>query len=176
MMMAALSSFWRDERGAAGAEMALMTPLLLLLMFAPMELGHFYWSQHKISKGVRDASRYAARQPFSVYEGFGCNAEITGDIAGRIKNLALSGTIDPGRAKIPGWELDDVKVFKICRDEALDGSGDNFVNTGIYSGVDNAPIVRVEADVTYPSLFESLGFDATDIEMTAHSESAVMGL
>ncbi len=177
MMMAVLSSFWRDQRGVAGAEMALMTPLLLILMFAPMELGNFYWSQHKISKGVRDASRYAARLPFAVFEDYECGDEIADAvIATPIKNLALSGAINGGTAKIQDWDLDDVAIFKICRDQALDGSGDNFVNTGIYTGVANAPIVRVEAVVTYPSLFESLGFDATDIQMTAHSESAVMGL
>jgi TadE-like protein len=65
-MMRFLSAFLRDERGAAAAEMALMTPLLLILMFAPFELGNFYWSQHKVTKGVRDAARFAARQPFDT--------------------------------------------------------------------------------------------------------------
>ncbi len=174
MMRSFLSSFWRDERGAAAAEMALMTPLLLMLMFAPMELGYFYWSQHKITKGVRDAARYAARQPFGEYE---CGTALgDSDLETRIKNLARTGQLTGGTTKVAGWVDAEITVSVVCRNDPLDGSGDDAVTTGIYRGLDNAPIVRVETNLDYPSLFRTLGFNTTGARMTAYSESAVMGL
>ncbi len=175
MMVAFLSSFLRDQRGAAAAEMALMTPLLLIMMFAPFELGNFYWTQHKITKGVRDAARFAARQPFTLYE---CGEDL-GDSAveTQIKNLARTGVLTGGTTKVQGWVDGEITVTVVCRDESLiDGSADTAVTTGIYRGLDNAPIVRVETNLDYPSLFRTLGFDTTGARMTAYSESAVMGL
>ena len=53
MMNAALSLI-RNENGAAGAEMALIVPLLVTLMFGSFEMGHFFWNEHKVVKAVRD--------------------------------------------------------------------------------------------------------------------------
>jgi TadE-like protein len=174
MMMRFLRNFWRDERGAAAAEMALMTPLLLILMFAPFELGNFYWTQHKVTKGVRDAARFAARQPFALYD---CGEVILdADVETQIKNLARTGRLTGGTNKVIGWENDEIAVTAVCRAAPLDGSGDTGITTGIYKGLPNAPVVRVETNLDYPSLFRTLGFDTTEVRMMAHSESAVMGL
>jgi Flp pilus assembly protein TadG len=160
-MMRFLSSFLRDERGVAAAEMALMTPLLLMLMYAPFELGNFYWSQHKITKGVRDAARFAARQPFDTLV---CDSEITDD---RIKNLARTGQLADTSSTVKDWVNADITVTVVC---------DTDFDEGIYSGRGGAPIVRVETTLDYPSLFRTLGFDATAVEMTAYSEAAGTGI
>ncbi len=160
-MMRFLSSFLRDERGVAAAEMALMTPLLLMLMYAPFELGNFYWSQHKITKGVRDAARFAARQPFDTLV---CGAEIDDD---RIKNLARTGQLAGTSATVTGWVNADITVNVVCNSD---------FDQGIYNGRGEAPVVRVETRLDYPSLFQRLGFDATNVEMTAYSEAAGTGI
>jgi Flp pilus assembly protein TadG len=160
-MMRFLSSFYRDERGAAAAEMALMTPLLLILMFAPFELGNFYWTQHKVTKGVRDAARFAARQPFDTLV---CGSEITD---ARIKNLARTGQLADTSSTVAGWVNDDITVNVVC---------DANFDEGIYNGRGEAPVVRVETTLDYPSLFQTLGFNATNIRMTAYSEAAGTGL
>jgi TadE-like protein len=160
-MMRFLSAFLRDERGAAAAEMALMTPLLLILMFAPFELGNFYWSQHKVTKGVRDAARFAARQPFDALV---CGEEIDDD---RIKNLARTGQLAGASSSVAGWINADITVNVVC---------DSAFPDGIYTGRGEAPVVRVETTLDYPSLFQTLGFDATNIRMTAYSEAAGTGL
>src|SRR5215217_7313983 len=51
-----------DVRGSAAAEMALVLPLLLALMFGSLELGDYFLSEHVLLKGVRDGAVYAARQ------------------------------------------------------------------------------------------------------------------
>ena len=174
MTMATKLSFIKNQNGAAGAEMALMLPLLLVLMFGPFELANYFWTEHKVVKGVRDGARYAARLNFSNFE---CGADICdADIETTIKNVTLSGSIDGGTPNIADWDADDIDVQVLTRDEALDGSGDSAITTGIYRGMPNAPIVQVTTTFTYGPLFEALGFDATDITVSASSESAVMGI
>ena len=41
--MSRLIPLWRDRNGAAAAEMALVAPLLLILMFGSFEVGKFLW-------------------------------------------------------------------------------------------------------------------------------------
>lgn len=161
MMRRLLYSFLRDERGAAGAEMALMMPLLVVLMFGPMELGNFFWSQHKVTKGVRDAARFAARQPFATMV---CGGEIA-DV--RIKNLARTGQLTGTSATVTGWVNGDITVTVIC---------DNSFPKGIYTGRGSAPVIRVETTLDYPSLFQTLGFNALGIEISAYSEAAGTGI
>ena len=61
-----VSRFLRsDVRGAAAAEMALVLPLLILIMFGSFEMGNFFWESHIANKAVRDGARFAARQNFT---------------------------------------------------------------------------------------------------------------
>ncbi len=47
--------------------MALVTPLLLTLLFGGLEGGNFMLQQHIVTKGVRDGARFAGREPFGAY-------------------------------------------------------------------------------------------------------------
>ena len=49
-----IRNFASDSNGAAAAEMALVMPLLLIIMFGAMELGKFFLDQHVVVKSVRD--------------------------------------------------------------------------------------------------------------------------
>lgn len=53
--------FTRNRVGTAATEFALTLPLMLALIFGSMEAGHFFWTQHKIVKSVRDGARFASR-------------------------------------------------------------------------------------------------------------------
>jgi len=57
----------RNSSGAAAAEMALVTPLLLIIMFGSVELGNYFMNEHSLVKAVRDGARFAARQSFTSY-------------------------------------------------------------------------------------------------------------
>ena len=155
----------RDQRGAAAAEMALILPLLMTLMFGSFELGNYFWNEHKVVKGVRDAARFAGRQPFSK---FSCSAVTDSTVETQIKNLARTGQLASGTAKINGWTNTDVTVGVSCN---------SATQTGIYKGIaTGAPIVTVSATVTYRSLFATLGFDASNLTLNASAQSAVMGI
>ena len=50
-MMRGFRPFLRDARGAAAAEMALMLPLLVVMLFVTFEGGYFLWNEHKVVTG-----------------------------------------------------------------------------------------------------------------------------
>ena len=62
-----ISKFLGNSNASAGAEMALMMPILFALIFTTFEGGNYMWTEHKVLKGVRDGARYAARLPFEYY-------------------------------------------------------------------------------------------------------------
>jgi hypothetical protein len=171
-----LRTFLGDRRGAAAAEMALMLPLLVTLLFVTIEGGYFLWSEHKVVKGVRDGARYAGRLPFSSYTG--CPASPTAPAAvaepalADIQELTRTGKLSGGTPMIPGWENSHVTVT--C--DHVSGSGGLYqTNAGL------APRVTVAAAVPYPSspitgIAQVFGFDAGSITLRASAQTAVMGL
>ena len=165
--------FLHDTKGASAAEMALVLPLLLVLMFGPFELAHYFWTEHKVVKGVRDGARYASRLGFTNYT---CSDLTNATLKTQVQEITRTGQVSGGVAVVPDWVNDDVTVAVDCPDAALDTSGDSAVQTGIYTGMDNAPIVTVSTTVTYTSLFQTLGFDTSGLTVSASSQSAVMGI
>lgn len=162
-----IRSFVNNQKGAAGAEMALVLPLLITLMFGAFELGHYFWNEHIVIKSVRDGSRFAARQPFSKYS---CNSTNLADTALKDKIADLTVTGDVGgltTPKVRGWAVSDVTVTVSCPQTAL--------TTGIYNAVPNAPRVTVATTFSYPSLFERLGFDSFQLNLAAQAQAPVVG-
>ena len=169
--MMRLLFLFRDQKGAAGAEMALMLPLLVTLMFGSFELGNYFWSEHKVLKSVRDAARFAARQSL-LYSPTTCTPGIVTtapapdiDKIARFGKLTITGADQP---KIYGW-IKPVTVTLSC--PAIG------TYSGIYKGKANVPVVTVTATaVPYPSLFKTLGFTSNALTLNASSQSAVMGI
>lgn len=169
-------AFMRDTRGAAAAEMALMIPLLLIFMFAGFEAGHYFYTEHKIIKAVREGARYGGRLPF---ESFGCataggseNFIPMADPAD-VQEVTVFGlpqdpdALEPDAPRISGWEIGEVTVEYKC---------DSSITTGLYRyQLSGAPIVRVIAQADYPSLFEQLGLIDSSAIVQASAEAAVMG-
>ena len=158
----------RCTKGAAAAELALLLPLMVAILFGMFEGGYFLYNEHKALKGVRDGARYAARQPFS---NFPCGSTSITDTAlvASIQNVTRTGTPDgSGREYIPGWVNSDIAVSYDC---------DNGTTTGLYKNITGgAPRVTVSADVGYTPLFGVIGFDTSSLSLKAEAEAAVMGL
>jgi hypothetical protein len=172
----------QSESGAAAVEMALMLPLVMTIMFGGYEMGHYFWNQHIVVKSVRDGARFAARLPFSKFD---CDEEeilmgnddpgnagsVDTDTIDQIKLLTRTGRIDNPDAvpKIDYWGDDTVTVSVSC-------PTDDFA-IGLYENMPNAPRVTVSvSNLTYPSLFSTLGFDTSSVTLEASSRAAVMGL
>lgn len=168
-MMRGPTHLWRNERGAAAAEMALILPLVLTLIYATFEGSYYMLCEHRAIKGVRDAARYAARLDRGL---FACpGGTFSGDEAA-IKNLTRTGKLSGGTVKIPGWGTNpaDVSVTVTCA--ALTAG-----SAGIYNSTGgNAPRVRVSTRLNYPSIMASLGFTTATIQIGAAAQSPVIGL
>ncbi len=156
-----------DRTGSSAAEMALVMPLLLILMFGTFELGYFFLSEHVLQKSVRDAARYAARLPMTNYPA----CVPTADAEARIQRIARTGRPDDGGAsqRLQGWTANNMTTVTLT-----------CVATGTYTGIyvefpTGVTTVRVSASVPYPTLFGMMGLGVPTLQLNAASESAVYG-
>lgn len=175
-------SLIRDDSAAAAAEMILVTPMLIILMFGSVELGNYFMTEHAVIKQVRDGSRYASRltiaDPYSCSAGSDLSTIFEDSNAStNIINVTKTGSVDgtaTGRFGSGFWSAcagatAPVTVTVRCVNKANYG--------GIYSSLGgNIPVVKVSADVSYPSLFGALGFNTAGLCIHADSEGAVYGL
>ena len=180
-----LLSLLRDVRGNAAAEMALVTPLLLAVLFGSVELGNLFMDEHTLEKQLRDGARFASRLeisptyscPTTVFK----DANATDEIIDVTKNAAVSGS-DNARwttywTRNCDGKAQTVSVAIRCVDkDQIDA--DDTGNTGIYTSLPGTtiPVVKVSGAVKYRSVLSSLGFDATNICLQADSEAVVQGV
>ena len=164
-----LASLLICQRGAAAAEMALVTPLLIVLMFGSFELGNYFLSEHVVAKAVRDGARYASRRSFTD---FTCPNTVASDVVDKTRNITRTGQIaSGGSARLVGWTTPTtVSVTVSCT--AI--TGGNY--SGIYKGMSNVPKVKVSATVPYSSLFNNLGFTSRTLNLVSESEATVQGI
>lgn len=164
--MTRMIRFIRDTRGAAAAEMALMVPLLLTLMFAGFEAGHYFYTEQQVIKAVREGSRYAGRLGFDA---FPCGGAADATAVAQIQQVTRTGTVTGTNPRVRGMALSDITVTHRC--------DANFENDGIFKGTTGgAPIVLVEAEAGYNSLFEALGVIDSSAIVQASSEAVVNGI
>jgi len=162
------------DKGSAAVEMALVTPLLLTLMFGSFELGNYFLDNHVIAKAVRDGARFAARQNFTYFPS--CSGAPSDPVATQTKNLVRTGRISSGgNPRLPGWTDANTTISITVSCNTTGNGGAAF--TGIYTGVAaGAPVVTVTAAVPYTSLFGALGFNASSLTLNARSQASVMGI
>jgi Flp pilus assembly protein TadG len=165
-----LGRLFRQNSGAAAAEMALVAPLLITLMFGSMELGYYFYSEHVVVKAVRDGARFAARQSFTNYTCPG--ATIGGAVVADTQRVTRTNQVAVGGTpRLAGWTSDaSVSVTITC----FDNSSGTY--TSFYEGVNEFPVVTVSATVPYSSLFKLIGFNAVGLQLKASEQSVVMGI
>jgi len=165
-MMRLFPALWRSRSGAAGVELVLVTPLILILMFGAVDLGNYFMSQHVVVKAVRDGARYASRRGFGEYS---CATAST-DVVTKTRDITRTGTISGGTARLVDW-IDPNSITLTVR---CDTSG---TYAGIYKGTaTGVPVVKVAAIVPYNSLFRFFGITTATINLNASSEVPVMGV
>ena len=182
--MRRIGAFIRDRNGSAAAEMALVIPMLLTLMFGSLELGNLFLDEHALSKQVRDGARFGARLeldpdyecPDTVF----ADADANDKIINVTKEGVVSGSGSPRWTSYWDRNCDNdgptVNVSIRCVPKSDIDTGDTG-NTGIYTGLNgDIPVVKVSGAVRYRSVLAAVGFDATNICLTADSEAAVAGL
>jgi Flp pilus assembly protein TadG len=164
-----LGQLIRNRSGAAAAEMALVAPLLLAVMFGAMELGYYFYSEHVVVKAVRDGARFASRASFASYDCSSPTNNINATVKTQIQEITRTNQITAGgTARLPGW-TDDTSVSVDMVPTATGTYG------SIYAGLPCIPVVTVTATVPYTSLFSLLGFNTSGLQLQATSQTTVMG-
>jgi Flp pilus assembly protein TadG len=168
-----MRKLFRNRSGAAAAEMALVVPLLLILMFGSTELGNYFMNEHSLMKAVRDGARFAARQSFSNYPSC-TGAPDTNNVITPTQNVVMYGYLDGTTVLTPNISASDVTVTTEC----FTGNVGGQTMSGIYANLANgAQIVTVSATVTYRPILQTVfGFSGLNMHLNATSQAAVTGL
>ena len=165
-----LLSLWRNCAGAAAAEMALVTPLLLLILCGSIEMGNYFLDEHALRKAVRDGARYAARQNFADYS---CststiNSTVVTNTQTLVQKIVLSGGTD----RLGRWSGATFSMGMRCSTTA---GGQNML--GIYNNsTTGAPVVVVSVTLPYLSVLAPFGANLFGASLHATEEAAVMGI
>ena len=162
--MTSVSALLVDRTASAAAEMALVLPILLVMLFGSVELGNYFLSEHVVQKAVRDASRYAARLPVTNFDcGSGAMTNAT-----PVQRLARTGDPAGTTARLVDWTDDTMTTVAV----ACDTSG---TYTGIYTDFPmGVPVVTVTSSVPYTTLFGTMGLGGT-LTLNASQQAAVVG-
>ncbi len=166
-MLAALND---DRRGSSAVEMALVTPLLMILLFGSIEVGNYFMNEHRLVKSVRDGARFAARQGFPNYTT--CDVQPTGTVYNDTLNVVKTGQVSGGTDRLPRWAEATFIVTTRCRT-----TGGTETYGGIYTGMANgARFVEVRATVPYRSVLGNFGINALTLSLNADQQAAVAGI
>jgi hypothetical protein len=157
-------SLWRDQQGSALMEGAVMVPLLIAFFSGIFEFSWFFYQQHLVAMGLHDAASYLARSSDP------CNptsrawkVELE-----QAKNLAASGSISGGAARVRGWTAESVipQCTKIDNPTETNGLS-RYRGSSIY-------VVTVSTKFTYPSLgFLSLLKLRSPVISASYSQRAI---
>ena len=177
-----LRRFASCSNGNAAAELALILPIMLLLLFGSVELGNLFLDQHALSKQVRDGARFASRLPLSAT--YTCPSDVFATSSptpdAKILNVTKNGVVE-GTGH-PRWDstywarnctgqATTLQISYRCVDK--DASGLD----GIYTGLDgDLAVVKVSGQVRYRSILTAVGLNLTNVCMTAEAETPVVGL
>lgn len=85
------------QRGLATLELALVSPFLLIMMLVAAEFTRAFYQYNILTKGVRDAARWAADDPFIGRTGV---FQLTDAKRTEAENIARTGTIIDGAAPL----------------------------------------------------------------------------
>jgi len=93
-----LKRLLNDTRGSISVEAGLALPFLLLLGMGAVDYSNLLISHHKMQSSLTNAGNYLAR------------AGVSGTQENNAKNLAVTGAISGGEAKLPGWTTSDISI------------------------------------------------------------------
>ena len=156
-------SLWRDQQGSALIEGAVMVPLLIAFFSGVFEFSWFFYEQHLVTIGLYDAASYLARSSDP------CNptshawkVELQ-----QAKNLATSGSISGGPARVRGWTTDSVSPHCSKIDNPIGTNGlSRYRGSSIY-------VVSVSTKFTYPSLGLALLKLRSPVISASYSQRAI---
>jgi len=161
-----LRSFCLDSEGSALVEAALVLPVLVTLVFGVLEFSWFFYQQHLVSMGLRDAARYLARSSapcLTVSSDWLIEEQYA-------RNIATTGVTDGNSpARVKGWQADMVTFACQPIQNTVESYG-----LSTYRGAATIYVITASTRFTDSSLgfFELLGLKAPTISVS-HAERVI---
>lgn len=127
-MLGFTRKFLKRENGIATVELALVTPIFLMLFLSIIELGNMIYYSITLEKGLRSAATYVGR-----------NMTLTPEVETAAANIAMTGSPNGGTGYlVRGWADPDasVTVTSTVFTHNLNGTSDD-----VYETVYNVKIV-----------------------------------
>jgi hypothetical protein len=171
-----MSGLLFNRGGAAAVEMALVFPLLMILMLGSVEVGNYFYNEHKLVKAVRDGARFAARQSMSNYTT--CTGSPPQAVIDDTRLMVRKGTLDSSAPDLlPLWGSATFSMTISCT-ATLNGGAGSYAAGGIYANLSGgAPTITVNASLPYrPILGMPFGFSGAGHPLNAVQSAAVAGI
>ncbi len=171
-----LARLFKCRSGAAAAEMAVVLPFLVLIIAGAAEIGYYFYEQNRLVESVRDAARYAGRQPFIEYSA--CTGAPSAAVVADTKLVAQKGSLDAtANDLLWGWgETGEAFAVTMSCATTVTHSGSTETMGGIYgNNPGGAPTVVVDASLPHRTVFGFLGIPL-NLTLNAQQEAAVMGI
>jgi Flp pilus assembly protein TadG len=177
--MTMLGRLFCSDRASAAAEMALATPLLLVLLFGAVDMGKYFRDEHVVVEAVRDGARYAARQQMDNFanSGSGCQSVPLGTVAQNTKNIVRTGNVAGTGSRLSYWTDNSTITVTVTCTATVDGENMGGIYSNMTSGgvAIGAPVVTVSVSLPYESLFGLYTFRGA-LSLNAQEQAAVMGI
>ena len=122
------------QRGAVLVEMALVTPILVILVLATGELTRAFIEHNTLTKAVRNGVRYVAANAFQGTTGV---VTVSATLENETKNLVVYGSLSPAAGTQPvllGLTLTDITVLQIAGTNNVEVTA-SYTITGIVGSV-----------------------------------------
>lgn len=141
-MKTSFRQIWRNQQGAAGAEFALVLPLMLILIFGTIDVGRFMWEVNLAEKATQMGARFAA---------------VTSPVSTGLVNADFVGGAIKAGDLIPADMIGSVECTRStcsCTDCAVT------VGSGVDTAAFDAIVARMQA-------FDG-NIDASNVKVTYH--------
>ncbi len=165
-MFALLNDFIRDEDGIAVTELAVVTPIFLLMFLSTIELGHMIYYSITVEKGLRSAVTYAGRVEAH-----------TPQTIQNTKNIVMTGVPDGSKPYlVAGWDESGASVTVSESTFSQGMSGNNTMYETVITVTADVPYVPV-VNVLIPALEFMMKSQFRDgqLYITLTHEQAIIG-
>ena len=152
--------FLKPEGGIAAIELALVTPIFLMLFLSMIELGHMIYYSVTVEKALRSAVTWVGR-----------NEVLTADVIASTENIARTGQPTGGEYLVKGW-ADPIADVQVSSHQFIDGD----IEETVYTVSVSVPYVPV-VDMLVPALeyLMSTSFQEGKYMIVLTQEQALIG-
>jgi len=148
-----LTNWWRDRRGNAAIEMALILPVLLMILAGITEVGYVFYQASALERGLRAGATFASRAELPLSDASKAATE------NLVKTASMDGTLSVSASN---W----------------DEPGAGLVITVVDKDVGSVTVSVIKLDAKVPfsplsgSLLNMLGLESEFIEVS-HEQASI---